>query len=348
MERIKIKKLTLNDIEPLQKIGRQTFFETFSSVNTEENMKKYLDEKFSIEQLATELSNKNSEFYFALRDNKVIGYLKLNIGESQTELKDDNALEIERIYVLREFHGKKVGQTLYNKAIQIAQQVNAAYVWLGVWEENPRAISFYKKNGFTEFGKHIFKLGDDEQTDIMMKKIPVMNTQPVLENERLILYPLQKQDFEALYAVAKDPKIWEQHPNKDRWKEEVFRTFFDGAMQSKGAFKIVDKAAGNIIGSTRFYDYNKQDDSILIGYTFYAVAYWGTGFNRSAKAMMLDYIFQFVSKVYFHIGAGNTRSQIAIGRIGAEKIAEKEITYFGEAPKLNFIYEIRKEQWKCE
>jgi len=98
-----------------------------------------------------------------------VGYLKLNFGSSQTELKDDRALEIERIYVLKEFHGKSVGQELYEKAIYVARQKNADYVWLGVWEQNPRAINFYKKNGFIEFDKHIFKLGEDEQTDIMMK-----------------------------------------------------------------------------------------------------------------------------------------------------------------------------------
>jgi ribosomal protein S18 acetylase RimI-like enzyme len=84
-------------------------------------------------------------------------------------LKDDKALEIERIYVLKDFYGKKVGQLLYEKAIELAKQVKSDYVWLGVWEENQRAISFYKKNGFEEFDKHIFKLGNDEQTDIMMK-----------------------------------------------------------------------------------------------------------------------------------------------------------------------------------
>ena len=169
MEDINIEKLTLNHLDQLQKIGRQTFFETFSAGNTAEDMKQYLEEGFSPEKLTAELSNPNSEFYFALLDNKVIGYLKLNYGQSQTELQDDKALEIERIYVLKEFHGKKVGQLLYEKAMQIARQKNADYVWLGVWEENPRAISFYKKNGFVEFDKHIFKLGSDEQIDIMMK-----------------------------------------------------------------------------------------------------------------------------------------------------------------------------------
>ena len=169
MHNISIIKANFQDIEKLQKIGRQTFFETFSESNSEENMQKYLDGGFSIEKLTTELTDTNAEFYFAVLDEEVIGYLKLNFGDSQTELKDNKALEIERIYVSKEFHGKSVGQLLYDKAIEVAKQKNANYVWLGVWEENPRAISFYKKNGFVEFDKHIFKLGNDEQIDIMMK-----------------------------------------------------------------------------------------------------------------------------------------------------------------------------------
>ena len=169
MDHIKITKATLNDIEQLQKIGRQTFEETFSESNSEENMKNYLEGGFSNEKLTTELNDQNSEFYFATVNKEVIGYLKINFGPSQTELKDSKALEIERIYVSKEFHGQSVGQLLYGKAIQMAKLKNVDYVWLGVWEENPRAISFYKKNGFVEFDKHIFKLGNDEQTDIMMK-----------------------------------------------------------------------------------------------------------------------------------------------------------------------------------
>lgn len=151
-----------------RKLADRLFLKLFGD-NSEEDMKKYLDENFSIEKLTDELNNKNSEFYFAKLENTVIGYLKLNFGESQTELKDNKALEIERIYVPKEFHGQSVGQILYEKAIQVAKQKDVDYVWLGVWEENLRALSFYKKNGFTEFDKHIFKLGNDEQTDIMMK-----------------------------------------------------------------------------------------------------------------------------------------------------------------------------------
>ena len=169
MDKIEIKKIGLSEIEQLQVIGRQTFLETFAEVNTEENMNKYLAESFAVDKLTAELTTPDSEFYFASLDNRVIGYLKVNSGQAQTELKDPNGLELERIYVLKEFHGKRVGQILYNTAFDIAKQIDADYLWLGVWEENQRALRFYRKNGFIEFDKHIFKLGDDEQTDIMMR-----------------------------------------------------------------------------------------------------------------------------------------------------------------------------------
>lgn len=351
MESISIQKVTLNDLEKLQKIGQQTFFETFSTGNSDNNMTAYLEESFAIEKLTQELQNVNSFFYFALSNEGIVGYLKLNIGNSQTEKQNDNTLEIERIYVSKEFHGKQVGQSLYDKALIEANNHGVDYIWLGVWERNARAIRFYEKNGFFEFGQHIFKLGEDDQIDILMKKslknvISYFDIQPNLENDKVLLSPLVKQDFEALYQVASDSKIWEQHPNKDRWQREVFRNFFEGAMLSKGAFKIVDKATAAIIGSTRFYDFNPLDNSILIGYTFYAVSQWGKGINLTVKNTMLDYAFQYVDQVLFHVGANNVRSQIAIERLGAVKIAEEEIPYFGEEPKLNFIYSISKKAWK--
>lgn len=169
MENIVVVEVLGGDLTALQNIGRQTFFETFAASNTEQNMKQYLEEGFSEEKLSKEMADPNSKFFFAKLEEEIIGYLKLNLGDSQTELKDSKSLEIERIYVLNAFHGKKVGQILYEKALEVAQETNSDYVWLGVWEENPRAIAFYKKNGFVEFDKHIFRLGDDEQTDIMMK-----------------------------------------------------------------------------------------------------------------------------------------------------------------------------------
>ncbi|MCY0968499.1 GNAT family N-acetyltransferase [Chryseobacterium wangxinyae] len=170
MEEIILKQIGTENVEQLQKIARQTFFDTFSPQNSEENMAEYMSTGFTIEKLTAEVENEDSEFFFALLDDEVIGYLKINFGAAQTELHDDNSLEIERIYVSKDFHGKKVGQILYDKALQIAQNKDLEYVWLGVWEENHRAVQFYKKNGFVEFDKHIFKFGSEDQTDIMMKK----------------------------------------------------------------------------------------------------------------------------------------------------------------------------------
>jgi ribosomal protein S18 acetylase RimI-like enzyme len=164
-----IEKVNKNEVEQLQSISRQTFAETFSDSNSKENMDKYLNENLSIQKLSEELNNENSYFFFIKDGERNIGYLKLNMGPSQTEMKDETALEIERIYVIQEYQGKKVGQQLYEKAIQVAKEKKAQYVWLGVWEENHKAIQFYNKNGFEVFDKHVFVLGDEKQTDLMMR-----------------------------------------------------------------------------------------------------------------------------------------------------------------------------------
>lgn len=167
-----------------------------------------------------------------------------------------------------------------------------------------------------------------------------IDIQPNLENEFMLLTALKEEDFDALYHVASDPKIWEQHPNKDRWQLEPFRKYFQGAIKSKGAFKIIDKKTGEIAGSTRFYDYDPAGRSILIGYTFYATKYWGKGFNPGVKELMINHVSPYVDKVYFHIGATNFRSQVAIQRLGASKVGEASVAYYGEPAKLNFIYEL--------
>lgn len=171
MPQIKINKASINDIQSVSAISKETFIETFADSNTEENMKKYLTENFDEDKLGTELNNPESLFYLAFEDENVIGYLKLNFGAAQTELKDEDALEIERIYVKSAYHGKKVGQMLYEQALTTAAFLGKLFVWLGVWEQNVKAIRFYEKNGFVAFDKHIFVMGEDEQTDIMMKKI---------------------------------------------------------------------------------------------------------------------------------------------------------------------------------
>lgn len=166
--------------------------------------------------------------------------------------------------------------------------------------------------------------------------------QPVLENDTALLQPLTEQDLDALYAVAADPAIWAQHPSNDRWKRDVFESFFSIAMESKGAFLIVDKVSGAVAGSTRYYDHNEAESSIAIGYTFYATRYWGTGFNPGVKRLLLDHAFRFVETVYFHIGATNLRSQIAIGRIGANKVGEMDFAAAGSARLPYFLYAIQR------
>jgi diamine N-acetyltransferase len=170
MEEIQIAAVNPTESATLQSISRQTFYDTFAPHNTEENMTRYLEEGFSLQKLDAELNNPGSAFYFARKNEQVIGYLKVNTGSSQTELQDAHALEIERIYVIQEYQGKKIGQLLYDHAISLARKQQAQYVWLGVWEHNTKAIRFYEKNGFIQFDKHVFRLGDDEQTDLMMKK----------------------------------------------------------------------------------------------------------------------------------------------------------------------------------
>jgi ribosomal protein S18 acetylase RimI-like enzyme len=169
MDNIKIIKATQKDTELLLNIGRQTFFEKFTENNSEENMLQYAAEAYTFEKILSEVNNPNSQFYLATINNQTVGYLKINYGEAQTELQDPQALELERIYVLKEFQGKKIGQMLFEKTLELAKKAAVNYVWLGVWEENKSAIKFYEKNGLKAFSKHIFMLGDDPQTDIMMK-----------------------------------------------------------------------------------------------------------------------------------------------------------------------------------
>jgi len=171
MSEINLDKVSKANLEELQIISKKTFLESFAEQNSEEDMHKYLEEKFSLENILIELNEKNSEFYLAKIRNQVTGYLKINFKEAQTELKEPEGMEIERIYVLSESTGRGIGQILLNRALERAKSKKCKYAWLGVWEKNPGAIRFYNKNEFYEFDTHIFVLGEDAQTDIMMKKL---------------------------------------------------------------------------------------------------------------------------------------------------------------------------------
>jgi RimJ/RimL family protein N-acetyltransferase len=170
--------------------------------------------------------------------------------------------------------------------------------------------------------------------------------QPTLSNEMVILEPLKSTDFERLYQVASDPLVWEQHPNKNRYQREEFENYFKGAMESGGAFLFCDKQSGEVIGSSRFYDWDPRKKNVLIGYTFLSRNCWGKRYNKTIKELMLNHAFKYADTVQFHVGANNTRSQIAMGRIGGEKVGEMEVAYYGEPAKINFVYEISKLKWQ--
>jgi RimJ/RimL family protein N-acetyltransferase len=169
-----------------------------------------------------------------------------------------------------------------------------------------------------------------------------INWQPAhLENELVKLIPLAASDFERLYSIAADPLIWAQHPSSNRYQRQVFQGYFDGAIAAQTSFLITETSSGEVIGCTRFYDY-KPGESIAIGFTFLARRVWGGDFNKAAKKLLIDYAFQFVDTIYFHIGATNVRSQLATGKIGAIKVNEVEIENNGQK-QLHFEYAIRRD-----
>lgn len=167
---MKIKKCNLDDILDLQKIYRQTFFETFSEQNSEENMRIFLDKAYSEEKLKSEIENKESETFLAVENQKILGVLKINTGNAEMESGLENSLEIQRIYILKESKGLGIGTVLMNLAEKKARELGVSFIWLGVWEKNFPAQKFYTDKGFRRFSEHAFVLGDDIQTDFLMKK----------------------------------------------------------------------------------------------------------------------------------------------------------------------------------
>ena len=169
MNNLSIKECSLKDIENVKYISEKTFYETFSGENTKEDMENYLKENFSYEKLEGEIKNNGSKFYIVETNEEVVAYMKVNFDKAQTETGHDNTLEVQRIYVLQEYKSKHIGKKLIQKAIEIGKNNSLNYIWLGVWENNINAIKFYEKQGFEKFDTHIFKLGEDEQTDNLMK-----------------------------------------------------------------------------------------------------------------------------------------------------------------------------------
>jgi RimJ/RimL family protein N-acetyltransferase len=148
--------------------------------------------------------------------------------------------------------------------------------------------------------------------------------QPVLIGELLELRPLRADDFRELYAAASDPLVWEQHPDSDRYREEVFREFFRGALESGGALVASDRADGRVIGSSRYHGYDEEKSEVEIGWTFLARSHWGGAYNGEMKRLMLRHAFRFVESVVFLVGAGNLRSRRAVEKIGGVRVGTSD------------------------
>jgi len=168
---------------------------------------------------------------------------------------------------------------------------------------------------------------------------------PILSDEQVTLRPLQWQDLDALYAVASDPLIWEQHPNSNRYQRPVFENYFQGAMESGGAFLISNSLTGEVIGSSRYYDHEPDKKLLKIGYTFFARSCWGQGHNHASKHLMITHAFGFVDNIIFHVGENNMRSRIAMTRLGAELVGMETVAYYGEPDRLNCVFLITKEKF---
>jgi N-acetyltransferase len=166
--------------------------------------------------------------------------------------------------------------------------------------------------------------------------------QPHLKGELIELRPLKPDDWKELFAVASDPFIWEQHPESDRHLEDVFKIFFSDALESRGAFVILDRMTQQIIGSTRFYGYDPEKSEIEIGWTFLARKYWGGRYNAEMKRLLLNHAFKFVENVVFFVGEDNVRSQKAMEKVGASKVGTATRAYGNRPPARNLKYVMRK------
>jgi N-acetyltransferase len=166
--------------------------------------------------------------------------------------------------------------------------------------------------------------------------------QPILKGELIELRPLTPEDLDDLFGIASDPLIWEQHPESDRYKENVFKIFFREALESGGAFVVIDKKSQQVIGSTRFYGYNPDKSEIEIGWTFLARRYWGGRYNREMKQLLLAHAFKFVESVVFFVGPNNFRSQKAMEKIGGIRKGIVKRVYGNHPPTLNVKYVMEK------
>lgn len=170
MKELHYRKCTVSDLDTLTEIAKTTFLKTFGGKIAVEDFQKYVERAFSREVFLAQLMNENSYFYFGYAEGTLAGYFKLNTGEAQKDLRDGDGAELERIYLLEPFQGKGLGKVMLNKAIALARDFKATYLWLGVWENNRAAIGFYERHGFRKFGEHASIMHPEIAPDWLMRK----------------------------------------------------------------------------------------------------------------------------------------------------------------------------------
>jgi len=166
---LRFQKCTFSDLDQLIGISKKTFVDSFEKDNDPEDFRNYIKSAFEKQNVAKQLKNNNSSFYFVIKDELLAGYFKLNTGHAQTDIKSKESIELERIYVLQNFQGQQIGKHMLQESGRLAALLNKTYMWLGVWEKNTAAIRFYQRHGFTKFGTHPYYIGKDKQTDWLMR-----------------------------------------------------------------------------------------------------------------------------------------------------------------------------------
>jgi N-acetyltransferase len=270
--------------------------------------------------------------YSLPRGALVVGYIEGKpAGTVALRPLTDTACEAKRLYVRPEYRGRGIGRSLMNWIIQHARNLGYSTLRGDTLPIMSDALRMYRDMGFVVID-HPYS---DTPTPgaIYIELSLSFHLQPVLKGQLVELRPLQPEDFHVLYAVASDPLIWEQHPAKDRYKEEVFQSFFREALESGGALIAIDSKNGQVIGSSRFHGYDQQTSEIEIGWTFLARSHWGGNYNAEMKQLMLRHAFKFVKSVIFVIGPQNLRSQKAVEKIGGIRV--------GSRPDGNVVYQIK-------
>lgn len=239
------------------------------------------------------------------------------------------SVRITRLFIDPKFRGRGIACRATELLLQHCfEDLNLSRIEILAVETNLSALRLYKKMGFKEEGflrENMVLSGDrlgSHLLSMLRSEYHSFDRQPFLNGELVKAKPLSQSDFEDLYVVAADPLIWEQHPQKDRYKKAVFENFFAEAMSSGSALLICDSKSKTVIGTSRFYEYRPTKREVFIGYTFLARSHWGGACNSELKKLMLDHAFRYVDTVLFHIGEQNVRSKKAIEKIGA-KLTQK-------------------------